>query len=46
MSGMESMLWSFLGYISMPIVLIIGYLATAFVSCFLLNHFTKNEDID
>ena len=44
MNGVENMLWAFLGYISMPIVLLIGYLATAFISCYLLNHFSKNKD--
>jgi len=44
MSGMEATIWSMLGYISMPLVLIVGYLATAYLSCFLLNMFTKSDD--
>lgn len=44
MSGLEAAIWSMLGYISMPIVLFIGFLATAYLSCFLLDTFSNNDD--
>ena len=43
MSGLESTIWTILGYLSMPMIFVVGYLATAFVSCLLLNFFIKND---
>lgn len=43
MGGIEDTIWNMLGYFSMPLIFIIGYLATAYVSCFLLNIFSKND---
>ncbi|RLA05594.1 MAG: TIGR02808 family protein [Gammaproteobacteria bacterium] len=43
MGGIEDTIWNMLGYFSMPLIFIIGYLATAYVSCFLLNVFSKND---
>ena len=44
MSGMETTIWSIIGYACMPLIFIIGYMATAYVSCFILNRFSKYSD--
>jgi len=44
MSGLEATIWSMLGYLSMPLVMVVGYLATAYLSCFLLETFGKKDD--
>ncbi|HFB65420.1 MAG TPA: TIGR02808 family protein [Aeromonadales bacterium] len=44
MSGFESIIWTILGYTAMPLIFIGGYLASAAVSCFILNLFNKDKD--
>lgn len=42
MSGFESTIWTILGYVSMPIIFIVGYVAITYISCLLLNYFYKS----
>ncbi len=44
MSGFESVIWTILGYTAMPLIFIVGFLASAFASCFILNLFNKEKD--
>ena len=43
MSGLESTIWTVLGYISMPLIFIVGFIGTSYLSCFLLNSFNKGD---
>ncbi|MEY8205129.1 MAG: TIGR02808 family protein [Bermanella sp.] len=47
MSTLESIIWSVLGYISMPIIFIMGFAITAIVACYIIEasgHGDKNEE--
>lgn len=37
MSALESFIWHVLGYSAIPIIFIVGFLASAAVACFLLE---------
>ncbi len=37
MSTLESVIWHILGYSAIPIILIVGYLITVAVGCFILE---------
>lgn len=37
MSALESLVWMILGYTAMPIIFIAGLVATALVTCYLLE---------
>lgn len=37
MSAMESLIWTILGYASMPAVFIVGFVITAVVTCMLIE---------
>ncbi|ARU54199.1 MAG: TIGR02808 family protein [Pseudomonadales bacterium] len=37
MSALESMIWTILGYLTMPAVFIVGFVVTAVVLCFVLD---------
>ena len=37
MSTLESVIWHILGYSAMPVILLVGFLITAGVGCFLLE---------
>ncbi len=37
MSPLEAMIWTVLGYAAMPTIFIVGFAATAAVTCFLLE---------
>lgn len=41
MSALETTIWYILGYITMPLIFVFGFAATAIVSCFLLNFLSK-----
>ena len=43
MSGLETTIWYMLGYISMPIIFLVGFAASAILACFLLNRFSKES---
>jgi len=44
MSGLETTIWYILGYLTMPLIFIVGFIGTAAVSCFLLNMLTKKAE--
>jgi len=44
MSAIETTIWYILGYITMPLIFIVGFAATAIVACFLLNRFSKTAE--
>lgn len=44
MSTLESIIWHILGYAAIPIILIVGFLVTAAVGCFLLELVNKGGD--
>lgn len=41
MSALETAIWYILGYITMPLIFVVGFAATAVATCFLLNRFSK-----
>jgi len=43
MSGLETTIWYMLGYISMPVIFLVGFTASAILACFLLNRFSKES---
>ncbi|PIP79461.1 MAG: TIGR02808 family protein [Gammaproteobacteria bacterium CG22_combo_CG10-13_8_21_14_all_40_8] len=43
MSTLESIIWTTLGYLAMPTILIVGFVATAIFSCWALNRFQFSE---
>ena len=44
MSPLESMIWTILGYISMPTIFIVGFVITAAITCFLLEATGHGEE--
>jgi len=46
MSALEQTIWYILGYLTMPTIFIVGFLASAFVACFILEKFfnSKNDE--
>jgi uncharacterized protein (TIGR02808 family) len=44
MSTLESIFWHVLGYASMPVILLTGFLIAAGVGCFLLEATGHGED--
>lgn len=44
MSTLESIIWHTLGYAAIPIILIVGFLISAAVGCFLLELMSKGGD--
>ena len=43
MSTLESIIWTILGYITMPTIFIVGFAGSAFVACFLLEKFFSDK---
>ncbi|RMF14501.1 MAG: TIGR02808 family protein [Gammaproteobacteria bacterium] len=37
MSALESLIWTILGYASMPVIFLFGFIATAVVACVMLD---------
>ncbi len=37
MSTLESIIWTILGYISMPIIFLVGFAITAVVTCYVIE---------
>ena len=44
MSAIETTIWYILGYITMPLIFIFGFAASAVVACFLLNRLSKTAE--
>ena len=44
MSTLESTIWTILGYITMPLIFIVGFAASAVVACFLLSRTHGDAD--
>ena len=39
MSALETFIWYFLGYITMPMIFLTGFIGTALVACFIVDQF-------
>ena len=42
MSTLETIIWNVLGYASMPVILLSGFIGTAIIACFLLEKMGKD----
>jgi len=43
MSAIETFIWYFLGYMTMPVIFLVGFAGTALVACFILDRLAPEK---